>query len=173
MLYLKETNLEDAKKQYELISAMPADENGFTNPDFGVSFDEYVNTVLPRNLKYSRGEDLPEGYVPQTEYFLWDGDEIVGLFRLRHYLNDFLREYHGHIGYGISSKARGKGYGTKGLAMLLEIGKDVIDEDEFYLSVHKDNTASLKVQQNNGARIVREDDENYYTRIAINQLKDI
>ncbi len=165
MLYLKETNLEDAKKQYDLISKMPVDENGFTNPDFGVSFEEYVNTVLPLKLKYSKGEDLPDGYVPQTEYFLWDGDEIVGLFRLRHYLNDFLREYHGHIGYGVKAGARGKGYGTKGLAMLLDIGKDVIVEDQFYLSVHKDNPASLKVQQNNGARIVREDDENYYTRI--------
>ena len=165
MLYLKETNLEDARKQFEMYSMMPADENGFTNNYAGVDFDEYVNNVLPRKLKDAKGEDLAEGFVPQTEYFLWDDDERVGLFRLRHYLNDFLREYHGHIGYGIKKGCRGKGYGTKGLKLLMEIGKDIIPEDEFYLSVHKDNPASLQVQKNNGARIVREDDECYYTRI--------
>ena len=118
MIYLKEANIEDAKEEYEMISHMPEDENGMTNPDAGISFD------------------------------------------------DFLRQYHGHIGYGIKREYRGKGYGSKGLSLLLEIGKDIIKEDEFYLSVHKDNTASIKVQKNNGARIVREDELNYYTRIS-------
>ena len=41
-----------------------------------------------------------------------------------------------------------------------------IKEDEIYLSVHKDNPASLKVQLKNGASIVGETEEektiNYY-----------
>ena len=166
MIYLKEANIEDAKEEYEMISQMPEDENGMTNPDAGISFDDFVKDALPRIIGYAKGENLPEGWVPETHYFLWDDDKIVGLFRLRHYLNDFLRQYHGHIGYGIKRECRGKGYGSKGLSLLLEIGKDIIKEDEFYLSVHKDNPASIKVQKNNGARIVREDELNYYTRIS-------
>ena len=166
MIYLKETNVDDARKEYEMIAQMPEDENGFTNPNFGVSFLEYRNDVIPRHIRNARGEDLPEGFVPQTDYFLWDDNKVVGLFRLRHYLNDFLRENAGHIGYGIHRDYRGKGYATIGLQLLLEKGKDIIQEDEFYLSVHKDNPASLHVQLANGARIVREDDKNFYTRIA-------
>lgn len=33
---------------------------------------------------------MKEGYVPQTIYFLWDNDEIVGMFKLSHYLNKHL-----------------------------------------------------------------------------------
>lgn len=38
--------------------------------------------------------------------------------------------------------------------------------DEAYLSVHKDNRASLAVQQHCGARIDHEDGLEYYTRIS-------
>jgi predicted acetyltransferase len=165
MIYLKETNVEDAKEEFKMIAQMPEDENGFTNPDAGINFEEYVNNVIPRHIKNSKGEDLPEGFVPQTDYFLWDDDKVVGLFRLRHYLNEHLRTNAGHIGYGIHRDYRGKGYASKGLELLLQVGKDIIEEDEFYLSVHKDNPASLQVQIKNGARIVREDDKNYFTRI--------
>ena len=42
MIYLKEANIEDAKEEYEMISYMPADENGMTNPNAGISFDDFV-----------------------------------------------------------------------------------------------------------------------------------
>lgn len=165
VIYLKEANLEDALEEYAMISQMPTDENGMTNPIAGISFEEFREKALPRIIRYSKGEGLPEGWVPETQYFLWDDDRIVGLFRLRHYLNDFLRQYHGHIGYAIKKSERGKGYGSKGLALLLKEGRDVIKEEEFYLSVHKDNLASQMVQKKNGGRIVREDELNYYVRI--------
>lgn len=165
-LYLKPANMEDAAEEYGLLASMPPDENGFTNPYAGCSFEEFNTEILPKLISYSKGIDLPDGFVPQTTYFLWDGDTVVGLFRLRHYLNDFLREYHGHIGYGIRREYRGRGYAAAGLQLLIDIAWDVIAEDEIYLSVHKDNPASLQVQVKNGARIVREDDECYYTRIS-------
>ena len=165
MLYLKKANLEDAGKEYAFIHETPADENGFTNPYAHVREQEFLEKTLPMILGHEQGIGLPEGYVPETSFFLWNGEEIVGWFRLRHYLNDFLRQYHGHVGYCIGRAHRGKGYGAKGLALLLEQAWDIIPEEAVYLSVHKDNPASLKVQQQNGAVICREDEENYYTRI--------
>lgn len=70
-----------------------------------------------------------------------------GLFRVRHYLNDALRSGGGHIGYGIRDKYRGRGYATKGLALTIEKARELVAEDELYLSVHKDNPASLRVQE--------------------------
>ena len=51
--------------------------------------------------------------------------------------------------------------------MMISIAKDIIEEDEIYMSVRKENRASLKVQLNNGAYIHHEDDKEYYTRIKI------
>lgn len=45
---------------------------------------------------------MPEGHVPDTVYVLEDDSEgYVGIVKLRHRLNDALRQGAGHIGYGI------------------------------------------------------------------------
>lgn len=99
---------------------------------------------------------------------LWEADnEYIGIFHLRHYLNDFLFNGPGHIGYAISPEHHRHGYATRGVMLIIEIAKNIIPEDEIYLHVQKDNPASLKVQLKNGAYIHHEDDEGYYTRIPI------
>ena len=165
MLYLKEANFQDIEKEYGFITELPINENGFTNPDYGVSRIDFENIVLPRIINNSKGIDLPNGYVPSTEHFLWNDDIIVGLFRIRHKLNDFLRNGGGHIGYGIKKEYRGKGYASKGLSLIIEKAWYIIEEDEIYMSVRKDNIASLIVQKKNGAYIHHEDETHFYTRI--------
>lgn len=166
MLCLKEANWADARAEYEFLTRCP-EENGFTNPDYGVSWEQFRRTVLPRMLASAQGVGLRPGYVPQTSYFLWDGEAIVGLFRLHHYLNDALRGGAGHIGYVVGPQYRGRGYATRGLALTLEEARAVIPEDEVYLAVNKDNPASLRVQINNGAYIHHENELEYYTRIKL------
>lgn len=166
MLYLKEANRTDIEKEHAFIANCP-EENGFTNPDYGVSRAEFEQRVLPRMLDSAEGKNLRPGYVPQTTYFLWADGEIVGVFRLRQYLNEALRNGAGHIGYVIGKAHRGKGYATQGLALVLEKAREIIPEDEVYLSVNKDNPASLEVQLRNGAYIHHEDELEYYTRIKL------
>jgi len=165
MLYLKEANLEDVEKEYEYITNLPENENGFTNGYYGVSREEFEACVLPGFINASKGIGLPPGYVAGTKYFLWKDDEIVGLFRLRHELNETLREGAGHIGFGIRKEYRGRGYATEGLRMTMEKAWEIIKEDEIYMSVDKTNPASLKVMLKNGAYIHHEDELEYYTRI--------
>ncbi|MBA4701287.1 MAG: GNAT family N-acetyltransferase [Ruminococcus sp.] len=167
MLYLKEANVQDVEEEYAFIKDLPADENGFTNNDCGIEKAEFLNTVLPRMINHSKGIDLPDGFVPGSEFFLWEDDTIVGLFRIRHYLNEFLRNNAGHIGYGIKKEHRGRGLATKGLALAIEKAKEIIREDEIYMSVNCDNLASLEVQKKNGAYIHHSDNEKHYTRIKI------
>jgi Predicted acetyltransferase len=168
MIYLKKANLEDAEKEYELTQKTPANENGVENKAYGVSYDEFVTEIIPKWIDSDKGINLEEGRVPDTYYFLWVDDTPVGIFKLRHYLNDWLRENAGHVGYSIAEEYRGHGYATEGLRLIMEEARKLpIDTDELYLSALKTNTASLKVQQKNGAKIVREDDEHYYTRIPL------
>ena len=67
--------------------------------------------------------------------------------------NPSLIQGSGHIGYYIAQEHRGKGYGTKGLKLLLEETRGSLREDEYYLRTNEDNIASCKVILNNGGYI--------------------
>ena len=164
-MYLKEPCIEDAEKLYAFISEMPLDENGFTNPRYGASFEVLKGRFLPMMRDYALGKNLPDGFVPETFLFLWHEGEIVGEFRIRHYLTEALRNGAGHIGYFIKKEHRGKGFGTSGLSLTLEKARAIIPEDEIYLRVNRDNAPSLRVILKNGGYVHHEDDEKYYLRI--------
>ena len=163
---LRKINIKDAKAQWAYTTNLPEDENGLTNPFYGVSYDEYIKNVLPTLISYEHPVNMPDWFVPETYYYLWDGERLVGEFRIRHYLTEALRNGAGHIGYSISKNDRGKGYGTVGLRLTIQIAKRIIPEDEIYLRVNKDNIASQKVMLNNGAYRVKEDKDHYFMRIA-------
>ena len=165
MVYLKKLNKEDIDEEYRALKSIPKEENGFKNKYYDITKDEFVNEVVPKLLETEQGIGLGEGRVPETYFFLWDDDKIVGLFKIRHCLNDFLRQGAGHVGYGILPEYRGKGYAKQGLILTIDKCKELIEEDEIYLSVHKDNPASLRVQLDCGAYIVGETEEEYITRI--------
>ncbi len=167
MLYLKEANYEDIEKEYLFVREMPADENGFLNKWCGVSREVFYNEALPEMINHSKGIGLPDGYVPCTFLFLWNGDTIVGQFRIRHYLTDALRAGAGHIGYFIAKAFRGRGHATEGLRLTLNIARRIIPEDEIYLRVDKTNPTSLRVMIKNGGYIAAEDGSKYYVRIKV------
>ena len=168
MIYLKKANLEDAEKEYALTQKLPANEEGYSNPAYGVSYEDFTSKIIPKWLDYDKGINIDENRVPETYYFLWVDDTPVGIFKLRHYLNDWLRDNAGHVGYGIAKEYRGHGYATEGLRLIKEEARKLpIDTDELYASILKSNPVSLKVQLKNGAKIAREDDEHYYTRIPL------
>lgn len=156
----------EVKKAYELQMSFGANENGFENPCVGMDelmFAQYVELCRLHSL----GKNLREGRVPDTKYILVDDEGFyVGLFNLRHYLNDALRTGAGHIGYGIKKEFRDKGYATAGLSLVLakarELGIDVA-----YLSCHKDNPKSLAVQKKNGGFVDHEDENEYYVHIPL------
>ena len=176
MLYLKPANLEDIEKEHAFVAAEPADENGFINDYHGISFEDFKSTALPSMMDFSLGKNLPEGYVPETFYFLWSDEGnpddrtnhvIVGELRLRHYLNASLENGSGHVGQFIKKEYRGLGYCTKGLKLLIEEAKKIVPENELYLHCNIDNPASLRVMIKNGGVIHHKDQSGYYVRIKL------
>ena len=165
MLYLKEANFDDIEKEYVFVRDMPEDENGLTNQWHGVSREAFEQTALKTMIDSAKGVNLPEGHVPETFFFLRNDDEIVGQFRIRHYLCESLIEGAGHIGYFIGKTFRGKGYATEGLQLTLIEAAKIVPEDEIYLRVNKSNPASLRVMLKNDGYIHHEDESKYYVRI--------
>ena len=129
MIVLKKANPEDMEKEWLFVREMPEDENGLTNAYHGVSLDDFRSRVLPEMLAFAEGTNLPEGYVPETFFFLWDDDTVVGQFRVRHWLCESLRTGAGHIGYFVAMPFRGKGYGTEGLRLTLEEARHIVPEE--------------------------------------------
>ena len=158
-------NCNDIREQWEYITSLPANENGLTNKYEGISFDEYRDTVLPELMMHEDPINMPEWFVPETYYYLWVDGTLVGEYRIRHRLTEALKTGAGHIGYSIKKDFRGRGYGTKGLALALELAKKIVPEEEIYLRVLKTNVPSLKAICNNGAYIADEDDTHYLLRV--------
>lgn len=173
MLFLKKINYKDIDKEYEAIVKIPHNENGFENKYWNVSKEDFENEVIPNLLNNSKGIGLSKDRVPDSYFFLWNDQSIVGLFKIRHYLNDFLKQGPGHIGYTILKDYRGNGYATEGLKLAIEECKKLIKEDEIYLSSHKDNPSSLKVQIKCGAYLYGETEDEYLTRIKLRNDKNI
>lgn len=169
MLQLKEANLADREKEYLFTRDIPAEENSYINEWHGIGRDDYVPVALKAMQESSRGQNLPEGYVPETFLYLWRGEDIVGQFRIRHHLTDALRMGAGHVGYYIHPEYRGMGYATRGLRLALEWCRDIVPEEEIHLRVDKDNPASLRVMQKCGGHIHAEDENKYYVRISKGQ----
>ena len=174
MLYLKPANFEDLDSEYEYVKEMPVDENGLTNEYFGISKEDFEKIALPQMINWSKGIDLPEGFVPETFFFLWNQEngknEIVGQFRVRHHLIPALRDGAGHIGYQIEKEHRGKGFGTEGLRLTIIEAKKILakyGETELYLRCNITNLASLSCMLKNGAVIHHQDEQKYYTRIKL------
>ena len=165
MLALRKMNYEDMLEQWKYVTALPKNENGLTNPYEGVSFDEYRDFVLPELTMHETPLHMPDWFVPETYYYLWDDDVLIGEYRIRHYLTDVLKNGAGHIGYSIKKEFRGQGYGTRGLALALDIARRIVPEEEIYLRVLKDNIPSFKAIMSNGAYVAGQDEQHYLLRI--------
>lgn len=90
-----------------------------------IAMKGYANTFeefLIEANNNSKGINLQNGIVPSDIYFLVDENSkyLIGTIDVRHYLNEYLSEYGGHIGYGIRPSERQKRYVTKMMALALE-----------------------------------------------------
>ena len=83
--------------------------------------------------------------------------KIVGMISVRHALTtDFLRNYAGHIGYGIRPTERRKGYVIQMLEQALKYCKNELKLDKVMISCNRENEGSRKTILNAGGKMERE-----------------
>ena len=128
--------------------------------DFPPGQMEVVRRDFPgyvRRLRdFARGVGLPEGFVPETIYWLVrDGRQIIGTTGLRHRLTLALRDVGGHIGYTVRPSMRGKGYGTLMLALALDKARQ-LGLGRALITCDRANIASARVIRKNGGVLASE-----------------
>ena len=101
--------------------------------------------------KYTALDTLPEGLVLATQFFYIrkSDNRLVGMQQVRHYLNDYLSKYGGHIGYYIKPNERRKGYASSMLKAVLPYCRE-IGLDKILITCFDDNIGSEKTILNNG-----------------------
>ncbi len=95
-------------------------------------------------LKECCSDNQPEGRVPSTVLFLFNDDVFVGVYNVRHELNEELRKSGGHIAYEIVPSYRQKGYVKEGLKLILKWCSEQLNLQEVLLSCIAENKPSYR-----------------------------
>ena len=94
---------------------------------------------------------IAPGKVPATLYlYVRESDQkIVGMIQIRHYFNEYLEKYAGHIGYSIAPDERCKGYATQMLRDTLPKCRD-LGISKALICCYRENEGSRKTILKNG-----------------------
>ena len=70
---------------------------------------------------------VPENFVQAAQFICVrkSDNKLVGMIQVRHYFNEYLEKYSGHIGYSIRPTERRRGYAKEMLKMALPFCKEI------------------------------------------------
>ena len=115
---------------------------------------------------YSRGESLPDGFVPMTYLLAVVDGEVVGRTSIRHMLNDFLFNVGGHIGYAVRPAYRRRGHATEILRRSLALSQ-TLGIRENLVTCDDDNVGSRTIIERAGGVLedVRDGKRRYWISV--------
>ena len=108
---------------------------------------EYIKICID----YENPKTVPENLVQATQFLCIrkSDNKLVGMIQVRHYFNEYLEKYAGHIGYSVRSSERRKGYAKEMLNWALPFCRE-IGLDKVLISCIDGNIGSEKTILANG-----------------------
>ena len=109
--------------------------------------EEWLNQVK----SLANIETVPSNFVQSTQfiYVREIDNKLVGMIQVRHYFNEFLEKYGGHIGYSVRPSERKKGYASSMLQECLPYCK-TLGLNRVLLTCEENNIGSKKTILKNG-----------------------
>ena len=166
-LYLEIPSIERKEEAIEYIQEhlnVNSDINGSSS--LKKYLDNYEGWLEKLEEDYAR---IPnEEKVPARTYFLIreNDNKIIGMINIRLALNETLKKFGGHIGYGIRPSERKKGNNK----INLYLGLKVCDEygiDKVFMDADLNNPASWKTMESLGGVRIREYYDDVYAHCTV------
>ena len=116
--------------------------NGSAGLDRLSSIEDWLEELNKRSCE----DTVPKGLVPSSTYLgIREKDNyIVGMIDIRHYLNEYLTQVGGNIGYSVRKTERNKGYAKQMLKLALKKCKE-LKIKKVLITCDEDNITSEKV----------------------------
>ncbi|MCI8698198.1 MAG: GNAT family N-acetyltransferase [Oscillospiraceae bacterium] len=124
--------------------------------DGGLETSDSARQWLAEVDAYAHPATVPEGRVQATQFLgIRESDgKLVGMLQVRHYFNEYLEKYAGHIGYSVRPSERRKGYAKEMLRLALPYCKS-IGLDRVLIACEPGNPASRRTILANGGAYER------------------
>ncbi len=158
---LRKLSTADGQDIFQMLQTIPFEENGFNNIFHGLNFRQFKQALADR-VRKSQGIGVEEGFVPDSHYWFYAGDQPAGWLKIRHYLTDELREEGGHIGYALAPAYRGQGLAGKMLELGIEQARSQHRIREILITIKPHNQPSRKVAEKAGAILTNQSAEICY-----------
>lgn len=130
----------DKKDEVSLfLKNMEENENGFVGIPKTMSEEEF----LQKCVKDMDTENLPEGRVPQTVFWAKKDNKVVGMLKVRHYLNKVTLVGGGHFAYYVAKEYRGQRYSKQ----MIKFAVDWLrkhGEKDILVTIYPENIISQK-----------------------------
>ena len=116
-----------------------------------IDTSESARQWLADTRAYADPATVPEGKVQATQFLAVRASDgrLVGMIQIRHYFNEYLEKYAGHIGYSVRPSERRKGYAKEMLRLALPFCRQ-IGLDKVLISCEPDNPGSRRTILANG-----------------------
>ena len=116
-----------------------------------IDTSESARQWLADTRAYADPATVPEGKVQATQFLAIRASDgrLVGMIQIRHYFNEYLEKYAGHIGYSVRPSERRKGYAKEMLRLALPYCKS-IGLDRVLIACEPGNPASRRTILANG-----------------------
>lgn len=114
---------------------------------------ENPNDWLNQVELLSKKETVPDNFVQSTQFICVrkKDNRLVGMIQVRHYFNEFLEKFGGHIGYSVRPSERRKGYAKLMLRDCLEYCKEM-NMEKVLVTCIDSNVGSRKTILANGGK---------------------
>ena len=127
-----------------------------------------IKQVVSTLKAWERGDELPDGWVPNSTWF-WENDEVLqGVINVRHYLSPWLEKNGGHIGYSVAPSQRQQGVATSMLKSALIKCKE-LGIPRAMVICESGNVGSVKAIEANNGVLEREENGRRWYMIGVSE----